>query len=319
MRAFQEGRVKDDNDLFREGKLLDPFHGTTPIKIDRLPRMHDAIIAGQRMAFGGQPTNCLVTGFRDLDDGLRHLGPKEVTMLAADSGVGKSTISTQIALHAAASGHGVAYLNLEMSPEMYGLRTVANYIKMPVKQARMGELGIDGHTRLIEGTRSLQEAARRIAMGNQNEHRTIPAIKAFCHKSAEQLGNEGTPLGLIVIDHILQVLVNVKNDKDAEGKARADMLKDLAETFNCHVLALVHITREGSKTGAMPTKNQLASSAWFDRHADNILIFHQKRAQNGTFAGEKGTLSCQKARWGEPFALELEYQRGFFFPWRLDK
>ena len=32
------------------------------------------------------------------------------------------------------------------------------------------------------------------------------------------LADEGTPLGLVVVDHILKVMVNVRNDKDAEGK-----------------------------------------------------------------------------------------------------
>lgn len=71
----------------------------------------------------------------------------------------------------------------------------------------------------------------------------------------------------------------------------------------------------------MPTKNQLASSAWFDRDPDNILIFHQKRnAADGTFTKDApAKLSCQKARWGEPFAVDLEYRKGFFYPWSLER
>ena len=67
----------------------------------------------------------------------------------------------------------------------------------------------------------------------------------------------------------------------------------------------------------MPTKNDLASSAWFDRSADNVLIFQQPRTPDGTFTGGKAKMSCQKSRWGEPFAVEFEYQNGFFYPWML--
>jgi len=85
-----------------------------------------------------------------------------------------------------------------------------------------------------------------------------------------------------------------------------------------HVLALVHVTRDASKGGKMPTKNDLASSAWFDRAADNIIIFHQKRDPDGKFAkSSPAVLSLQKARWGEPNAVSIEYQGGFFYPWTL--
>ena len=213
------------------------------------------------------------------------------------------------------------YLNLEMSEEMYGLRTAANFVRIATQKAAAHQLSPDDQSKLTQGFSTLFAPAKRIALGNRKEHRSIPAIKKFCADAANALATEGTPLKLIVVDHVLQVLVNAKNDKDAEGKARTDLLKDLAESLNVHVLALVHVTREGSKTGTMPTKNQLASSAWFDRDPDNILVFHQKRNQaDGTFdANSPAKLSCQKARWGEPFAIELEYQRGFFYPWSLER
>lgn len=312
-------KKEDDSDLNKRGAMGDPFDGTVPVAVKQpLSRMSKAFGDGFLMAIAPKPPNPLRTGFPDLDKGLRRMGPGEVTMLAADSGIGKSTLVTQMALHTAACGHGVVYLNLEMSTEMYGLRTVANFMRLPTGKTAAGELDDEQAARFKDGFSTLLEPAHRIVMGNASEHRTIPSIKKLVAEAARDLEAEGTPLKLVVVDHILQVLVSVKNDKDAEGKARADLLKELATTYGVHVIALVHVTREGSKEGKMPTKNQLASSAWFDRHPDNILVFHQKRAPDGTFAKEaKAMLACQKSRWGEPFAVELEYQGGFFYPWGL--
>jgi len=311
----------DLNDRIRAGTVpKDPEDEAVPIERAKVPRMSDAFAAAGRLLREGPQPNPLRTGFVELDFGLKHLGGKEFTMLAADSGIGKSTIATQIALHVAAAGHGVVYLNLEMSEEMYGLRTAANFVQLPTQRAASHELSPTEHSRLAQGFSTLFEPAQRIAFGNRRDHRTIPAIKKFCDEAAKVLASEGTPLKLVIVDHILEVLVDAKNDKDAEGKARTGLLKDLGEAHNVHVLALVHITREGSKSGSMPTKNDIASSAWFDRDPDNILVFHQKRnREDGTFAlGAPAKLSCQKARWGEPFAVELEYRKGFFYPWSLD-
>jgi replicative DNA helicase len=311
----------DLNDRAREGTYPKSIVDECTL-VDRVvvPRMSDSFRAAARYLQDGPRPGQLHTGFTELDAKLQRLGPKEFTMLAADSGIGKSTIATQVALHAGACGHGVVYLNLEMSEEMYGLRTAANFAQLPTQRVAAHQVTASEFSRLTQGFSQLFESAKRIALGNRKDHRTIPAIKKFCADAAKALADEGHPLKLIVVDHVLQVLVSAKNDKDAEGKQRSDLLKDLADAFDCHVLALVHVTREGSKGGTMPTKNQLASSAWFDRDPDNILVFHQKRdAARGTFvAGEPAILACQKARWGEPFAVELEYQRGFFYPWRLE-
>lgn len=279
--------------------------------------MQDALKSATKMLLAPPPTDILLTGFPDIDRELKPLGEGEITMLAADSGVGKSTLSTQIAFHAAACKYGVVYLNLEMAEEMYGLRTMANYAGVSVKRAYDRTASPDEFNRLFGLAQELTPHSRRIVLGDQSNHRAIPAIKKLCADASEWFLNQGERLRLIVVDHVLQVLVSVKNDKDAEGKARADLLKELADTHKCHVLALVHVTREGSKTGKMPTKNQLASSAWFDRHADNIWVFHQARKPDGTFAGGNAQFSCQKARWGSPFSAELEYRMGFFWPWSL--
>jgi replicative DNA helicase len=311
----------DLNDRYRAGTLpKDPEDEAILIERRRIPRMADAFAAADRLVCAGPQPNPLRTGFDELDFGLKRLGRKEFTMLAADSGIGKSTISTQIALHVAASGHGVVYLNLEMSEEMYGLRTAANFMQIPTQKAASHSLTPEEHSSLARGFSMLHEPAKHIALGNRKEHCTIPSIKKFCEDAARTLSAEGYPLRLIVVDHILEVQVNAKkNDKDAEGQARSDLLKDLCESFDLHVIALVHITREGSKSGTMPTKNQLASSAWFDRAPDNILVFHQSRRDDGTFDPEqRAKLSCQKSRWGEPFAVELEYRKGFFYPWSLE-
>ena len=313
--------AKDWNDRLRDGTMPgDPEDECELVSAPapKLRRISDAFGAGVQMLMKGKPVNPLLSGFLDLDKGLRQFGAGQVSMLAADSGVGKSTLATQFALHAATTGQGVVYFNLEMSEEMYGLRTGSNFTKLPMRDVIGGEITNNQFSDLLGGLKRLATAAHGCVLGNSSDHRTIPAIKKLCAEAEVELLGEGKPLKLIVIDHILQVLVNVKNDKDGEGKARADLTKELAEKHKCHVLALVHVTRDAAKSGKMPTKDEMASTQWFSRHADNILVFHQKRTPEGIFEkGTKAKLACQKSRWGEPFAVELDYQSGFFYPWNL--
>jgi RecA-family ATPase len=310
-------KTQDENDKLKAGKLPRSVDDDMVPDSHGLQRMADTFDASFAMVKRGAPKNPLRTGFTDIDFGLKRLGPNEVSILAADSGIGKSTIATQIALHAGACGLGAVYLNLEMNEEMYGLRTVATFMSLSTSKIAAGEANAEELVRLSSGFEKLRVPASRIVMGNSKDHRTIPSVKKLCAAAATALESDGTPVSLVIIDHILQILVNVRNDKDAEGKARADMLKEIAQTHNCHVLALVHVTRDASKGGKLPTKNEIASSMWFDRVTDNLMVFHQKRAEDGTFKDEDAILSCQKARWGTPFAASLQYRGGWFYPYHL--
>lgn len=285
----------------------------------RLPRMSDALVDADKLRKAGAPQNPLRSGFVELDAAMTHWGPGEVTMLAADSGIGKSTLGTQFALHASNARNGGVYFNLEMPSASFGLRAAANFTRLKPKKVMAGKLDEDEDGRFTVALEALRLAASRIVLGNQMEHRTTAAIRSLCERAKAELDSEGTPLSYVVIDHVLQILVKARSDdKDGAGKERADLLKEIAESLKVHVLALVHITRDGSKSGKMPTKNDLASSAWFDRHADNILIFHQRRDSDGTFLRDvPAILSCQKSRWGEPASVSLTYQGGFFYPWVL--
>jgi len=240
-------------------------------------------------------------------------------MIAADSAVGKSTLATQTALHAACCGHGVCLLNLEMPEEAYCIRTVANFAQVNAVRALNHELSNEEMSRMTFAFSDLFDGTKgRLVLGNGSEHREIPALKKLVDDTARLFRARGTELRLIIVDHILKVRTSVKRgDKDAEGIERSDLLRWLATKYDAHVIALAHVTRNSARDGA-PTKNDIAGSAWFDRDVDNVMMFNQERGKDMTFdPNEPARLSCQKCRWGQPFAVELTWQRGFFHPWSL--
>lgn len=318
----------DDDELIGSGAIRDLADGTELIVRPKaqLRSLDDAIQGGIALAEAKPTLNPVMTGYVELDAKMYRYAPKQVTILAADAGVGKSTFATQAALHAGNCGHGAGYLNLEMPEEMFGLRTAANFASLSVSKAAAGQLDDEQKDSLRAQGKLLRPAAKNVLIANRREHRTAAAVREFCADAKQQLAAQGKTLRLVIIDHILKILVNVRDsDTDGQGKARSELLTQIADEFDVHVLGLIHITRDASKLGKMPTKNDIAGSAWFDRDADNILIFHQKRNPDGTFVKgpnykpEKGILSAQKVRWGSPFAIEIEYKAGHFFAWDINR
>lgn len=314
----------DVADRNKAGTLPDDWEDETIVVQERvapLRRLSDDLKDALALMKRKPSTNPLATGFHELDRGIHHWGRKEVTIIAADAGIGKSTLATQAALHAGACGHGVLYFNLEMPGEMYGARTGANFAKLPTTSVVTGQLNDVDKTRFATHIERLRMPANRIVMANPRDHRAMGAARDLCKRAVDDLAAEGTPLGLVVVDHALKFHTKARaSETDAQGKERSDFLREIAETCNAHVIALLHVTRDASKSGKMPTKNDLASSAWFDRDADNIGIFWQARDKDGTFDPRvKAALVFQKARWlGKTFRVELEYQGGFFYPWTLE-
>jgi len=307
---------------FREQQAAKPkpaLHVVGPagaVKPERT--LADAVQSGMAHLAKGPPVNPVLTGFRDFDLRITPLEPKQLTILGADQGSGKSTAALQITLRAAAKGHSVVYLNLEMPEESLGIRTVANYAQVPTGRVFRGEAGQDEWTRITNAAKEIWGPSHRIALGNRSDHAEAGAAARFCAQARETAAKRGEPLALIVVDHALMLsMPGNHRDVDSAGKARADWLKNLAEANNCHVLALLHITRAAATQGSMPSLNQLASSAWFARHADNVWILHTPRGPDHTFTGAPTKLACQKGRYGDTPVVELEYRCGVLWPWTL--
>jgi replicative DNA helicase len=115
-------------------------------------------VAGEPVARPAAPRRGMTAGIRDLDVLLDGLRPGEFTVLAGPSGVGKTCLAAQFAVHAALGGAPAAFLSLEDFGDDL-LRFMACQLAcVDHVRERIGPLSEDETARLAAARESLREA-----------------------------------------------------------------------------------------------------------------------------------------------------------------
>ena len=213
------------------------------------------------------------TGFKGLDgdehrEGLLAGGlhRRELVIVAADQGGGKTAWALQVLVHAARCGLSVLLISQEMSAEELHWRAACGVAGVPashVRAARLTQEEID----------ALQAASRGLA------DLDIRVCDAGC--SAEDvriaaLGCQGErPVHLVVVDY-LQILdppAGADESKQAELiDANSRAMKVLARDLDCPVVLLSQFNRAGQLAARKPRIQDLKGSGGIESHADVVII-----------------------------------------------
>lgn len=261
------------------------------------------------------PAEYLATGIRDLDELLSGgLFPRETSVFAARTSVGKSALCTQIALNIVQHYASIAalYVTLEMPAESFARRLIAARAGVDGRRIRRKTLNEFEMSALA---RAAMDIANRDLYFAQSQSQTILSIHAMATTKARALALEGKRLGLIVVDHI--GLVKSSSPVASRGKRNEEVgensrgLRFLAEQHGCHVIALAQVNREFEKRkGAMPLLSEIKDSGAIEEDADNVCILHRKKDDKGMFiVGEPAWLAVAKSRNDALGILQLGFDR----------
>ncbi len=280
--------------------------GTTIAMKDAMRLYFDDLQRGQKPR--------LSTGLRDLDELIVGLFPKEVTILAARTSVGKSALAAGMCLGAVERDPkaAVLYVSLEMHAELFCGRLAASRAGIPAKRLRRQQLSPTQWTDLMRAVGELAPLGIYFA---DSTTQTIQSIIAMAEENARARAAEGRKLAMVVIDHVglvkpsAEALKRASREQQVAETSRG--LRFIAEKFGCHVMALAQINREaeGPRGTRVPQVRHLAESDALGRDADNVLILHRDRDETtGLLDTDKpAALVVAKVRSDEPAPLLLTF------------
>ena len=242
------------------------------------------------------------THYLDIDRITGGLQPKELIILAARPGMGKTTLALNIALNMADDNTGVAIFSLEMSKEQLGLRLMASEGRVDAFKLRVGRLGGDDFY-------ALQEAADRIALLpifiDDTPDINVLEIRAKIRRLERQ-----QRIGLIIIDYLqLMKPIASRNSREREVSEISSGLKTLAKIFEVPVLALSQLNRrvEGRDT-KIPELADLRESGSIEQDADLIAFIYRPEVYDKTSARHgKAEIIVAKNRNGPIGNIKLTY------------
>jgi replicative DNA helicase len=259
-------------------------------------RYFDLIDARSRRGaqLGGLPT-----GFPDLDKLTGGLNDGELTILAARTSVGKTSLALQVA-RAAAVEHKAPtlFVSLEMSEAELTQRVLC------------GAAGVDGQ-RLRNGCPSREDVERLAACGarvqgaplfiDDTASQRMVRVAATARRRRRQDG-----LRLLVVDYLQLVEPDDRRaPRHEQVSAVSRRLKALAKELSVPVLALAQLNRQAEESDR-PRLHHLRESGGLEQDADTVLLMH--RPDDGAPVVE---VDVAKNRGGPTGGLKLIFERQF--------
>lgn len=228
-----------------------------------------------RAATTGSMVTGLPTGLDRYDRLTLGLHAKQLTVIGARPGMGKTSLGGTIAANVAALGVGVLFFSLEMSREEIIGRTLS------------ARSGIDGTVLKLGRLTPTQWSALHAAANEINhmplwiDDRTGLTVQDVGNRALGAIDESharGAALGLIVVDYLQKIAVPENDRRKGRYEQVADIakgLKQLARDAGLPVVALAQLRRlVKSEAPRKPTMDDLRESGDIEQEADAIALVH---------------------------------------------
>jgi len=240
-------------------------------------------LAEKAQARGGRISG-VVSGFTDIDSLLGGLQPSDLIILAGRPGMGKSSLATNMAFHAARTytqdieagaevprGAPVLLFSLEMAAQQLAARILAEQTEIEMWKIRNGKFSESEWEKFVL---TMQELSTLPLYIDDTGGISIAQIAA----RARRLKRE-KKIGLVIIDHIQLVAGTAKR---AENRVQeiteiSKSLKVLAKDLDVPVLALSQLSRGvDARDDKRPVLSDLRESGSIEQDADVVMFVYRE-------------------------------------------
>ena len=231
------------------------------------------------------------------------MAAKELAMVVAPPGVGKSLYLANQAVRSCIDGHNVLYLSLEMSEDRVAQRLDSIFTR--IKQIELKHKRDTLKERLDTISSSVENLGNLRIKEFPTKRANVNTIRAYL----AQLKNYHDFVPSVIIIDYLELLNTDSNLAEYQGQERlAQELRGLASELNCLVWTATQTNREGKKV-AIITDTELADSYGKTRVCDLVFSINQNEEE---FDASKARVYVIKSRNGKArfiFPTTMDYNR----------
>lgn len=202
--------------------------------------------------------------------------PKQLIILAARPGIGKTAVALSYAIGAAQREHGVLFISLEMS-------SVELTARMGADLCFTGDAGIPFAR--IRDNRLSEEERQQLSFAGQRfgthpfqlvdaGSLTVGRVRRLVRRHKRRMEAQGHKLELVVVDY-LQLLSPDQRARSAYEAISeiSRTLKQIAKDVNVAIIALAQLSREVEKRpDKRPQLSDLRDSGQIEQDADTVLF-----------------------------------------------
>lgn len=220
----------------------------------------------KKMLAGEKPA--LMSGFPLADENGFVFSPGELTVLAARTSMGKTTMATQIGMWHAIKGRSVMMATLEMKSTEVASRLLAVASGNNHQALRLGRVDEISIKQMRDARESIGSIPFRLWSPGRVKVGQIHAMASLA-KSANKIE-------LLIVD--LLNVVKPDESKDAEHVALGKITKgirDIAQQLQIPVILVAQLSRGAE--GEPPSLKHLKGSGEIEQDADVIAFIHSKK------------------------------------------
>ncbi|MBV8978284.1 MAG: replicative DNA helicase [Alphaproteobacteria bacterium] len=272
--------------------------------IDFAESLRRAVENAERAQARGGRISGVASGFTELDSLLGGLQPSDLIIVAGRPGMGKSSLATNMAFHAArayvqdmeagaevARGAPVLLFSLEMAAQQLAARILSEQTEIEMWKIRNGRFAESEWEKFVL---TMQELSTLPLFIDDSGGISIAQIAA----RARRLKRE-KQIGVIIIDY-LQL---IEPSRRAENRVQeitevTKGLKALAKELNVPVIALSQLSRGvDSRDDKRPVLSDLRESGSIEQDADVVMFVY--REEYYLKSREPDPSSAEHAKWLE--------------------
>lgn len=207
--------------------------------------------------------------FRDIENTLCGLRKKQLILLAARPGVGKSATAMQQGVYSAGRKTRTAIYTLEMSDAELLHRQIASSAEVSAQKLRRGDLNAFELDALADSTSSLVEYGDYLLVSDKPRISTATIAADLRRQAAKN-----RPVELLIVDYLqLMSWVGRFDNREQQVSSISRGLKLIAGEFDIPVLALVQLSRKADeRKDGRPELSDLRESGSLEQDAD-VVIF----------------------------------------------
>lgn len=270
-------------------KCSDPT-GPRPMVAD----LSRAYAEAKEAARSGVASRGVSSGFPRLDWWTTGLQPSNLIVLAAQTGMGKTSLAMNIAAHVARYEDGVVVIfSMEMGRHELANRLAASATGLDLRSVIEGRLK-DGEWETLEHAQpTLAEVGGSILL-DVSGRVTPTSMRAQLRRIALK-----HKIALVVVDY-LQLCGTAQKAESQYVKTSmiSGDLKAIAVDFDVPVLALSQLSREAARRAGEPRLSDLRDSGTIEQDANVVIFIHQTGGDDNEAASKTATIIVAKNRNG---------------------
>ena len=257
------------------------------VKVKSAPQVVEGLLEGIRDA-SAYDKRVVHPGVQAIEDAIGCLPIGSLTVVAADSGVGKSSLSLEMVILASQRNVTCGYISLEDPEDVTGSRLLGAMSGISSSQIQRGQIG-DRMGELATGVAKIKQIGDRLLFADCTGENDIDVRAAM-----SQMAGRGARM--VVVDYLTEIGCSSKQqDRRNEIRWIAKQLKAHAKRLGMALVLVSQIARpENRNPNAKPTKHSIKEAGDVTNMAEVILIMWRESESDDALV----SVEIAKCKWG---------------------